>query len=354
MVIYRLIVKSVITSLLIILLLLNSNVFAENTINTDEIFDSSISEISETLELESFTNIIDETIKSSELNEIVDVDKVTSDMLNQESIIDPSTFLGEVISLLFKELYTAIMSSIDIMIIVVIIAILKTFESGNDSNVIAIANFVCYISISALLLRNFTEVLIMFEESISSISLIMQISSPFLMGILMLTGSITAIGVIQPILLFITSAISFLITSVVIPLLVISVAFNIVHSLNENIGLSRLSKFSLNSSLWIVGIALTIFLGILSLETTVTTSVDSLAIKATSSAVSNFVPVVGKFVSDSFTAVVGATKIVGNIGGVLGIIAIIVIAIIPIIKIVCISIVYSIIRSNSRADMQRR
>ena len=87
---------------------------------------------------------------------------------------------------------------------------------------------------------------------------------------------------------------------------------------------------------------LTIFLGIMSLETSISSSVDSLAIKATTSAVSNFVPVVGKFFSDSFETVVGASKIISNIGGALGIISIFIIAVVPIIKIVCISIVYNI------------
>ena len=98
----------------------------------------------------------------------------------------------------------------------------------------------------------------------------------------------------------------------------------------------------MSTSLWTVGVVLTIFLGILSLETSISSSVDSLAIKATTSAVSNFVPVVGKFFTDSFETVVGASKIIGNIGGVLGIIAIFVIAVMPIIKIVCISVVYNI------------
>ena len=68
------------------------------------------------------------------------------------------------------------------------------------------------------------------------------------------------------------------------------------------------------------------FLTILSIETNLTTSVDSLAVKTTQSAVSNFVPVVGKFFSDSFESVVGASKIISNVGGTLGIIAIIVVA----------------------------
>ena len=72
-------------------------------------------------------------------------------------------------------------------------------------------------------------------------------------------------------------------------------------------------------------------------------SVDALAVKTTQAAVSNFVPVVGKFFSDSFETVVGATKIISNVGGTLGIISVIIIAIIPILKITCITIIYSLL-----------
>ena len=181
----------------------------------------------------------------------------------------------------------------------------------------------------------------MFKNSIDNIITIIQVASPFLMGVLIATGSMTAAGLIQPLILFAVSAISFLISYIVVPLIVVSVAFNIVHSLNEGLGLAKLSKSFLNFSLWSVGVMLTIFLGILSLESSISSSVDSLAVKATSSAVSNFVPVVGKFFSDSLETVIGASKIVGNVGGTLGIIAIFIIAILPIIKLVCISIVYN-------------
>ena len=282
-------------------------------------------------------NIIDDTIEDSEFKDIID----TSDLVKGNYIM-PKTLFGKLIQICFKELYNSIASSINVLIIVVIIAILKTFELEKNSEIIAVANFVCYIAVSTILLDNFIDVLNIFKTTITNITTIVQIASPFLMGVLIATGSITAVGLIEPLILFAISAISFLISFIVVPLIIISVAFNIVHNLNENLGLAKLSKFFLNTSLWTVGIMLTIFLGILSLETTITSSVDSLAVKAATSAVSNFVPVVGKFFSDSFQTVLGASKIVGNVGGALGIITICVIAVIPIIKIVCISVVYSI------------
>lgn len=72
-------------------------------------------------------------------------------------------------------------------------------------------------------------------------------------------------------------------------------AFNVICSISENIRLEKLSKFFSNVSLWTIGVVLTVFLGVLSLETSLSSSVDSLSVKTTQAAVSNFVPVVGKF-----------------------------------------------------------
>ena len=81
----------------------------------------------------------------------------------------------------------------------------------------------------------------------------------------------------------------------------------------------------------------------LTLKGSVTTSVDTLAIKTTQAAVSNFVPVVGKFFSDSLETVVASTKIISKTGGILGIIVIIILALIPVIKISAIMLFYKIL-----------
>lgn len=197
------------------------------------------------------------------------------------------------------------------------------------------------------MITTFSKTIISFRSTCVTVTTLMQIISPFLMAVLIASGGITSTGIIQPLILFISSFIGYIVTNVIVPFLSISVAFNIINSLNDKVGLSKMSKMFSSSSVWIIGVILTIFLGILSLETSITSSVDSLAIKTTSSVVSNFVPVVGKFFSDSFETVVGATKIVSKVGGTVGIIAIICVMFIPVIKIISISVIYNMLAAIS-------
>jgi stage III sporulation protein AE len=82
---------------------------------------------------------------------------------------------------------------------------------------------------------------------------------------------------------------------------------------------------------------------VISVKGSITTSVDSAIIKTTQSAVSNFVPVVGKFVSDSLESIMGATEVIGKTAGVIGIIVMIVVTIVPIIQMIVIFVSHKVL-----------
>lgn len=58
--------------------------------------------------------------------------------------------------------------------------------------------------------------------------------------------------------------------------------------------IDKLSKYINTSVVWILGIILTVFVGVSSLEGSITNGVDALTVKTTKAAVSNFIPIVGK------------------------------------------------------------
>ena len=194
-----------------------------------------IDDFSDSLKLDEMVDIIDNTIENSDFKDVISTDDLVTG-----NYIQPKTLFSKILQIVFNELYNAVIASINILIIVVIISILKTFELEKNSEIIAVANFVCYIAVSTILLDNFVDILNIFKSTITSITTIVQIASPFLMGVLIATGSVTVASLAGPLILFAVSAISFVISFVVVPLIIISVAFNIVHSLNENLGLAKL------------------------------------------------------------------------------------------------------------------
>lgn len=298
-------------------------------------------------QIKKYTNI-DEYISTLELYtkdsgyENIDFNDIYT-MLTKNSELNYSKLITKILNVFSSNFIKAISNSIIILIIMIVISILSSIQLDEKSDVLKIANLVCYILVISLTVSVFLDVMKSLNKTISTQTTLMQIISPFLLSIIMASGAISSTGIIEPLLLFIASAIGFLVNYVVIPFLQISLALKIISMVSDTLKFDRLSSLFSGSSKWIIVVTLTIFLGILSLETSLTSSVDALAVKTTQAAVSNFVPVVGKFFSDSFETVVGATKIVGNVAGIIGIITIILIASVPIIKLLSVIIVYSIL-----------
>ena len=267
---------------------------------------------------------------------------MANEIINKNNINYKKIFM-KLLDLFFKEISSAIKGAITIFIVVVIMAVLSNLELEKKSDITKIAHLACFIVIATITIATFVDTVKMLTNVVHTQTTLMQVISPFLLAVLIATGKITTTGIIQPLLLFLASFVGGVITYFVIPLLSISVAFNVICSISENIKLEKMSKIFSSVSLWTVGVVLTVFLGVLSLETSLSTSVDSLGVKTTQAAVSNFVPVVGKFFSDSLEVVVGATKIIGKTGGVIGIIGIIIVAIVPIFKLASIMGIYMLL-----------
>lgn len=332
--------KTIIIFFLIVISVFNMffvNIKAEGNEENQDVKEN----LAQDLDFDEYIKTIDEHIKESGLYDI-DINSITDELMTN-SKLDYNSLLGKVLSVFSKEILGALNGAISIFIIIIVMALINSIELENKSDVTKIAHLACFLVIATITIATFIDVISMLKDVINALTTLMQTISPFMMAILIATGAITSTGIIQPLLLFVASAIGFIITYIVIPFLSISVAFNVISSISENLRLNKLSKLFSSSSMWIVSVILTIFLGILSLETSLSSSVDSLAVKTTQTAVSNFVPVVGKFFSDSFETVVGASKIIAKVGGGVAILAIVLIALVPILKVLSIMIIYMLL-----------
>ena len=317
-----------------------NSVFSSDSTSLDTVQDITQS-AAKTYNLDEYINTINSSVREN-IGEDFNFKNMANEIINKNNINYKKIFM-KLLDLFFKEISSAIKGAITIFIVVVIMAVLSNLELEKKSDKTKIAHLACFIVIATITIATFVDTVKMLTNVVHTQTTLMQVISPFLLAVLIATGKITTTGIIQPLLLFLASFVGGVITYFVIPLLSISVAFNVICSISENIKLEKMSKIFSSVSLWTVGVVLTVFLGVLSLETSLSTSVDSLGVKTTQAAVSNFVPVVGKFFSDSLEVVVGATKIIGKTGGVIGIIGIIVVAIVPIFKLTSIMGIYMLL-----------
>ncbi len=322
----------------IILFFITSDIYGvdDNKSNVTE-------EIKENFGLSAYLDSIGECVQEANISEF-NISDFSNDLISGRGIGYNKIFQN-IISLLGKEIFISLKSAILILIIILLMAILNGINE--NSQILNIVYLVCFIAIASITIGNFTQIISMFKNTSDILSKIVQIVSPFLIAILIGTGAITSTGLIQPLILFMASLIGFIITYIIIPCISVSVALNVISSMSDNFKFNELSKMFSKCAIWIIGIVLTLFLGILSLETTLSASVDSLTVNVTQAAFSNFIPVVGKFFSDSLETVIGTSKIIGKTGGVVGIVSMIVISSVPIIKIASVCIVYYLLAAIS-------
>ena len=306
----------------------------------------SINDTSDTLQEQQETFGISEFVKETEkYTDDFFEDLSISDMINNAITgqIDNSTIAKRILSLLGSEVKTTIKTLIGILVIVLIHSVLKAISDNlENSNISKIIYYVQYILIVTLIMTNFSNILSVITDTIHNLIGFMNSLVPMLITLMLYTGSIVTSGLLQPIILFIIEFIGNIIETLILPVVSIITVLAIVSKISDKVQISKLTGFMKSSVVWFLGIILTVFVGVISLEGTLTSSVDGITAKTAKAAVSSLIPVVGKILGDSVDTVLGCGIILKNAIGVVGVIIIIGICIMPVIKLATLSIMYSI------------
>lgn len=255
--------------------------------------------------------------------------------------VDNETLLKAFSKMIGKEVVSCINVLGSIVIIIVIHSILKSISEGLENKSISqITYYVQYILIVTLIMKNFADILTMVRTSIDSLVGFMNSLVPLLITLMLTTGNIASAGIIEPIILFIITFIGNFITTVLIPFILIANVLGIVSKISPRVQVDKLAKFFNSSVVWVLGIVLTIFVGVLSVEGSLSSTVDGITAKTAKAAVTNFIPVVGKILGDAVDTVIGCSNVLKNAVGIVGVIVIVCICIGPIIKLAVLMALY--------------
>lgn len=286
------------------------------------------------------SNFIDEANKySNDVLKDIDIQELLNNAIKGE--LDTNQLLKNIFPLLETEIKEALKVMGSILIIVLIHSVLKSISDNlNNKSVAQITYYVQYILIATVIMTNFSSIIILSKEAVGNMISFIQLLFPLLMTLMLASGSVVSVNLVQPIILFIINLISNIFQSIIIPIILVGTALAIVSKISDRIQIDKLSKFLKSSSVWVIGILLTIFVGVLSIEGTLGSSVDGITAKTAKAAVSSFIPVVGKVLGDAVDTVIGCSAILKNAIGIVGVIVVIAICITPILKLAIITIIY--------------
>ena len=276
---------------------------------------------------------------SGEFFEGIDMDEILQNAIKGE--VDNQTILKKILNLIGGELVGGLSVLGSILAIVIIHSVLKSVsESLENDNISKLIYYVQYILIVTIVMMNFSDIVKVVKDTCNNLVGFMNILVPLLISLMIYTGSITTSGILEPIILFLVNFIGNIIQNIIIPIVLIFTSLIVISKISDNVQIDKLSKFLKSGVVWFFGIVLTIFVGVVSLEGTLSSSVDGITAKTTKAVVSSAIPVVGKILGDAVDTVLGCGIILKNAVGVIGVIIVIGICIIPILKLGILTIAY--------------
>lgn len=221
--------------------------------------------------------------------------------------------------------------------------ILQTIHSAFENSAISkIAYFVVYIVLIFIALNSFFLAFSYTKDAIDMMSSFMIALIPLLLGLLATFGNLLTVSFFHPIIIFLIHLSGVLISTFILPLLFLAAILSIVSSLNKEYQVTHLANLFKSVSLGTLGVFLTVFLGVMSVQGTASTIQDGVAMKTAKFITGNFIPVIGRTFTDAADTILSASLILKNAIGIVGVIMIVVFALFPAIKIFAIAFIYKI------------
>lgn len=267
---------------------------------------------------------------------------IVSLIMSQEEFSIKQVFIG-LVKYLFHELLVNGKLLGMIIIITVFATILETMQNAFEKNTVSkTAYAISYLVLIILAINSFRLAIGYAQDAINEMVSFMLALMPMVLALLAAMGNITSVAMFHPLIIFMVNISGTIISKVIFPLLFLSAVLAIVSSFSDKYKVTQLANLLRNVSLGLLGIFLTIFLGIISVQGATSAVADGITIRTAKFVTSNFVPVVGRMFSDATDTVLGASLLVKNAVGVVGVIILLFLCAFPAIKIFTLALVYNL------------
>lgn len=158
-------------------------------------------------------------------------------------------------------------------------------------------------------------------ELLSAASVYITTFIPIFAGVLSVMGRTATASAINTVTLAATQLFSQLAANFLAPLCGAIMGLSIAGAVHPQLELGRLGELVKKIVVWILGLIMTVFMSILSMQTFVANSADSVLIRTAKFAVSSGVPIVGGTISDAVGTVHGSLSIIRSSVGTYGMLA---------------------------------
>mgnify|MGYP001199826419 CR=1 FL=1 len=261
---------------------------------------------------------------------------------NQEGFSLKQIFSGFLEFLLHEFIINGKLLS-SLLLLTIFSVFLQTLHTTfQNSTVSKLAYFIVYIVLLFIALNSFYTVFTYAQEAIEMMSSFMIALIPLILGLMTTFGNVAAVTFFHPLIIFLVNSSGLLVGKFILPLLLLSALLMIVSSLSDRYKVTHLAKLFKSVALGALGIFLTIFLGVMSVQGAASAIQDGIGLKTAKYITANFIPVVGRTFTDATDTILNASLLLKNAIGIVGVVITIFITIFPALKILAIAIIYHV------------
>ena len=307
-------------------------------------YESIIDQQLEDLDLSELEQIMEDAASQSQgIFDALTTEDIVNSLLSGEPLFDADAIIHNIFDLLLLEIRTGILLGVEIISICIVMGLLNNIsDSFGNKAASSLGNVVCSCIIITLCMTSFTDTYNSCLDTLNVMTHTMQILLPILIPLLISIGGFSSGSILNPVIISAVTGFNTILQKIVLPVLFLSSMLVLINSLTEKPYLQRLSVFLRRISIFCTGLAVTIFSGITAIQGLVTKSADGLLVNTARYSIDNFVPIVGKFASDSVDMVLSCAAVIKNGVGILGMVIILCFLAGPVINLLAVAAVYKI------------
>ena len=232
---------------------------------------------------------------------------------------------------------------VTIVILTVFSMMLETMQTAFERNAVSkVAYSITYMVMIVLAVNSFNVAIGYARDAITGMIQFMMAMVPLLLTLLATMGSVVTVSVLHPVIIFMIHVVGAIIYTVVFPLLFFSAVLHIVSAISDKFKVTQLANVLRNLSVGLMGVMLTVFLGVISVQGATGSVTDGVTMRTAKFITGNFVPVIGRTFSDAADTVVSASLLVKNAIGIAGVVILLFLCAFPAIKILTLALIYNI------------
>ncbi|MGP7816201.1 stage III sporulation protein AE [Niallia sp. 01092] len=218
---------------------------------------------------------------------------------------------------------------------------LQTLQNSFEkSSISKVAYSIVFMVLIIIALNSFHVSITFASDAISTMTGFIIALVPLLLALMAASGGVVSAAFFHPVIIFLMNTSGMLIEYIVLPLLFLSTLLHIVSSLSEQYKVTQLANLLRNISIGILGLFLTVFLGVLSVQGASTAITDGITLKTAKFVTGNFIPVIGRMFTDAADTVINASLLLKNSVGIAGVAILLFIVAFPAVKILMIAFIY--------------